>query len=151
MVELARGGGERAFRGEGADVQFIEHDVVPRPAPPVLAPAIGLMVDRLARPVHVLRLEPGRRIGNARPVGELKAIEVARPDPLDEDSKKPPSRRSIGIAAPRLSSARARRFCAGAQSRKRTPSSSNEGPWVQRAFSASASSSVCFSVIFRCG
>ena len=84
MVELARGRGEGAFRGEGADVQLIEDDVVPRPARPGLAPAIGLMVDRLARPVHVLRLEAGCRIGNARPVGELEPIEGARPDPLDE-------------------------------------------------------------------
>ena len=41
---------------------LIEHDVVPGPAGPMIAPPVRLMVDRLARPVNVLGLEAGRRI-----------------------------------------------------------------------------------------
>ena len=66
-------------------MQLIEHDVVPGPAGPMIAPPVRLMVDRLARPVNVLGLEAGRRIGDSGSVREREAVECARPDPIDGD------------------------------------------------------------------
>ena len=85
VIELIGRPGERSGWREGADMQLIEHDVVPGPARPAVAPDIRLVVDRLAWPVHVPGLKAGRWVRNAHPVGELEAIERSRAHPFDED------------------------------------------------------------------
>src|ERR1700733_955207 len=77
MVELLDGGDEGAFRGESPDMQFVEHRVVPRTSAPILSPVIACMVDCLARPVDIPRLESRRRIGHKRSIRQLKSIERA--------------------------------------------------------------------------
>ena len=84
MVELPRRAIERALGRERAKVQFVENDVVPGQTRPGLAEGIGLRVDKLARTMHVVWLEARGRIGDKRPVAELKPVERARADPLDD-------------------------------------------------------------------
>ena len=84
VIELLDSGLERAPGGEGAEMQFIEDDVVPVATRPVVAPAIGGVIDDLARPVHVLRLEARGRIGDAFSVGELETIERPGASVCDE-------------------------------------------------------------------
>jgi hypothetical protein len=84
MVELLGGGDEGAFRCESPDMQFVEHRVVPRAPAPILSPVIACMVDRLARPVDIPRLESRRRIGREHSIRQLKAIERTVASAIDK-------------------------------------------------------------------
>ena len=54
VAEPVDGGTEGAFRGEGADVQFVDDRLRPRAAgPAVVAPGIGAGIDHRARPVDI--------------------------------------------------------------------------------------------------
>ena len=53
------------FVGEGADVQFVDHGLGPRPpAPRRFAPLIRCGIDDFARPVHTIGIAARCRIGN---------------------------------------------------------------------------------------
>ena len=88
MVELLDGGDEGAFRCESPDMQFVEHRVVPRASAPILSPVIACMVDRLARPVDIPRLELRRRIGHKHSIRQLKPIERTVGGAIDERLEK---------------------------------------------------------------
>lgn len=73
-------GRESAFGREGADVQFVDHRLLPRPAAPgPVLPCIGRRVDDAARAVHVLRVEARGRVRHAQAVRQAEAIAVAGP------------------------------------------------------------------------
>src|SRR4051812_44481840 len=78
MVKPVDGGAEGALGREGADVQFIEDRLLPRAAAPIrIAPSMGSGVDHLARPMHVLGLVAGGRVGHAQPVREGETVASA--------------------------------------------------------------------------
>jgi hypothetical protein len=57
MVQLVDRRPESTLPREGADVQLIQHDLVPRAAGPALCPLVAVRIDHLAGAMHVLRLE----------------------------------------------------------------------------------------------
>ena len=75
-VEMRDRAGEIAGLGECAEMQFIDHDLMPRAAaPPDIAPLIGAGIDHLADSVHAIGLMARRRIGIN---GAIDAVTVAR-------------------------------------------------------------------------
>src|SRR3954470_1514156 len=75
MVEPVDGGAEGALGREGADVQLIDDPLLPRAAAPIrIAPSMGSGVDHLARPMYVLGLVAGGRVGHAQPVRQHEAV-----------------------------------------------------------------------------
>jgi hypothetical protein len=81
VVELADGGAEGALRREGADVQLVDHRLIPGPAAPDgVTPGMGEGGDHLARSVHVLGLVAGGRVGHAQPVRQHEAVACAGSD-----------------------------------------------------------------------
>ena len=69
------GGAEGAFRREGADVQFVEHGLLPRPALPAdIAPGIAPVVDDHRRSVDIVPLRMGGGIGNFCAVGKAEPV-----------------------------------------------------------------------------
>jgi hypothetical protein len=66
VVEPVERGGERAARGEGADVQLVHDRLGPRPSrPAVVVPLVVERIDHPARRVHVVRVPARRRIGHS--------------------------------------------------------------------------------------
>ena len=113
MIELAGGGREDAFRREGADVQFIEHNVVPGPTRPVHAPAISID-GRSSRSAH------GRHAAESATPGRERASRPrARSDTGPQRQfPRPRSQRSRRRGVPSGSSSfgsRARGSCARAR------------------------------------
>ena len=78
VVQPIDGGAERARGREAADVQLVEHGLVPGlAAPGLVAPPVRGRVDHLARAVDVLRLEARGGIGHQQAVGQPEAVERA--------------------------------------------------------------------------
>jgi len=67
MVELFDSGAKGAFSSEGADMDFVQNDVVPVPAAQSQS-VVAHRIDDLARTVNVVRLKARGRIGNHHPV-----------------------------------------------------------------------------------
>ncbi len=75
VVELPPQAIEGALLAERAEVQLVEHGLVPGPAAPDgVAPAIAQGIDDQARAVDIIGLAARDRIGNANTVRELVAI-----------------------------------------------------------------------------
>ena len=100
VIELFGRGVERPLGRERADMQFIENRVLPAKARPGVVPRISGGIDRLARPVHVLRLEPGSGV-RERALRRTRRSDRARRAARSSTnaSKKPSTRRAIGMSA----------------------------------------------------
>jgi hypothetical protein len=72
--------GERALRGEGAHVQFVDHGLRPGPPAPVpVRPAEGQRVAHLAGAMDPLGVAPGSGIRHPDPPVDFKAVQAADP------------------------------------------------------------------------
>src|SRR4029077_19680698 len=79
MVEPVDHGAVGAFPREGTDMGFQQHGVVPgTPAPVRIAPAIGRVIDHLARSGHVVGLKRRRGIGHVDLVVDTEFVAGAR-------------------------------------------------------------------------
>ncbi len=128
MLEPARNAREGALRGEGADVQLVDHRFPPRRRAPVLVrPLEGLGVDHLARAVDVLRVAPRCRIGHQRPAvdrGSGSGCRLRLAGGEVEPAVGALLERQAALARPPPTPTPARRcLAAGAHRRKRTPPS----------------------------
>src|SRR5579859_6002765 len=78
MLQLAERSGVGTFGCKGADVQLVDHRLLPRPAFPArVLPWVRARIDHLARTVDVLRLEARGRIGHE--LAAIDAVVVERP------------------------------------------------------------------------
>ena len=76
---------ERAFGGRGADVDFVDHRLAPRPAAPVgRAPLVLVGIDDEAVGVDPLGLKARRGIGHDEVAIDPEAITRARADPAHQ-------------------------------------------------------------------
>ena len=122
MVELAGSGPERSFRRERADMQFIEHRLVPgATGPGRIGPAVGRRIDHFARAMHVLRLEARRRVGHLAAVRQAEAVERARPRRLRPRVRASPRPRALMGRGASPSISRSTLSQAGAQRRNCVP------------------------------
>ena len=79
MIEPLGHGRVGAGRGEGADVQLVEHEPLRRePDPGAVGPGMGQGIHDLARAVHVAGLEARGRIGHEQLAVDAEAVARAR-------------------------------------------------------------------------
>ena len=80
MVELAAQAIVGALLAERADMQLVQHRLVPRPARASPGAAmVAPRIDHLARPVHVVGLEARDRVGHRLAVVEPEGVAAAGP------------------------------------------------------------------------
>ena len=99
IVQPLDRGREGALGREGADMQFVDHRLVPRPAAPgLIGPDEARRIDHFARAVHVVGLMARRRVGHPQPVVELEHVARAGPG-LGDMQPVPAVRRRAAFAA----------------------------------------------------
>jgi hypothetical protein len=72
VIEMSDRTGEITLLREGAEVDFVQHDLFPgAPAPAVLGPAVGRGIDDFARPVDAVGLSARCRVRIGRSVYDI--------------------------------------------------------------------------------
>ena len=130
VLEMIADAVEGAAPREGADVQLVEHRLVPGAAAPLAAPLVGLGVDEDRWPVHIAGLGAGGGVGDMRPAGRREGVFGAG---LGLELGLEPAFGSFSMACsvpPRTTPIRS---WPGAQSRKRQrPSPTGSAPQLRR-------------------
>ena len=85
VIELRDRGPEGALGRERADVELVEHGLLPGPPAPVrVGPGVGVRVHHLAGSVDIFRLVARRRIGDDRSVPEREPVAAAGRGPIGQ-------------------------------------------------------------------
>ena len=99
VIQARFDGGERALMRKAADVEFVQHDFVPRPSlPAVILPLERQRIDDGARPVHVIGIEARCGIGDGVLTVDDEAVQAARARLRALDLEPAVGRRSHGMA-----------------------------------------------------
>ena len=130
MVELAAQAIVGALLAERADMQLVQHRLVPRPAAPVRVLPLVAAADRPPGSARARRRAGSARSGRAPP-GRRRAGRSSGCRPARRrwsSSNQPSACAAIGMASSRPASSSDTWRCPGAQRRKRTPPSCRAAP-----------------------